>query len=278
MVACRIYRTFKFLMRSWAWLFMPTFAVFWCGCIWSQTLPESRLSDPTSEQARSWDMASHQPRPSTGVPGQQLVTANALRAPDKARNAAQKAAKAIQEHKLDEATKQVERALDAYPEYAFALTLRGLLHLRAAPTEAIADLNKAILLDPAFALPYVILAGAYNDSESCNEALPIVTRAVQLLPIAWQVHFEMALTLCGRHQSADALREIGYAMRLLSGPTSTHEARAALHFWRGRILVDQQDFSSAKVEFQYVLSEEPNGIFAQISSTAISRLEAAAIR
>lgn len=276
MVACRIFKTFKVLIGTRAGLLVLTLAVFSCGCLWGQTLPANRLPDSISERAPSdisWDRSSHE-----APPGQQLVTANALRAPDKARKAFQKASKAMLANQVDEAAKEIALALEYYPDYAQALTLRGLMNLSTARKLAIEDLKQAIRLDPSYGMAYAILASSYNDAESYDDAFPVVSRALQLLPTAWQAHFEMARTLWGRHQSADALKEIGNAMRLSTPMTTTPESRAALHFWCGRILIDQHDFSSAKVEFQHALSEDPNGIFAPSSSLLVSRLEAVAIR
>lgn len=254
--------------------------VLFCGCLRAQTPAENRLPDPISSTAPvdpSWDMQPERPKQSTGVFGQQLVTANELRAPDKARRAVQKAAKAIQNNRVEEAANNIARALDAYPDYAAALTLRGLMDLGSRRMDAIEDLKRAIDLDPSFALPYAILASTYNDFGSYDDALPLALRAMQLLPTAWQAHFEMARTFWGRHQAAEALREIGIAMRQCSNATSSPEARAGLHFWRGRILVDQHDFAGAKQEFQSAVHEQPLGIFAQSSSQIIARLNAAAI-
>jgi len=88
----------------------------------------------------------------------------------------------------------------------------------------------------------------------------------------------MARTLSGRHRTIEALKEIENALRLSSDLTSTHETRAVLHFWRGKILVEQNDLSSAKLEFQQAMSEQPDGIFAQGCSRIIARLDAATIR
>ena len=276
MVACRILKTFTFLIELRAGLFVLTLALFSCSSLWSQAVPENRLPDPISERTSSdisWDRSPHRVQP-----GQQLVTANALRAPDKARQAFQKATKAMQANQTDEAAKQIALALEYYPDYAQALTLRGLMNFTAARTLAIEDLKQAIRLDPSYGMAYAILASSYNDVESYDDAFPVVSRALQLLPATWQVHFEMARTLWGCHKSADALKEIGDAMRLSTTMTTTPESRAALHFWRGRILIDQHDFSSAKLEFQHALGEDPKGIFAKSSDLLISRLEAVGVR
>src|SRR5689334_11149610 len=82
-----------------------------CTYAFGQDLIEKRHSDVT--------------RPK-GAFGQQLVTANALRAPEKAQRAVEKATAAIISHRPEEAEKQLSRALELYPDYAKALTLRAI--------------------------------------------------------------------------------------------------------------------------------------------------------
>jgi tetratricopeptide (TPR) repeat protein len=208
---------------------------------------------------------------------QELVTSNALRAPEKAQRAVQKAARAIQDNQSSVAERELSRALQLYPDYALALTLRALMNMAQKPSDATADLDHAIRVDPSYGLPYAMLASIYNDVERFDDALPLVLRAVHFLPSAWQVHFELARTLFGRRQTEEALKEVtGAIQRVASDQTASHEGRAALHFLRGRILIDQHEFAAAKLEFQMTVSEEPQGTFGQKSSQIIAKLESVA--
>jgi tetratricopeptide (TPR) repeat protein len=214
----------------------------------------------------------------TKILGQQLVTLNQLRAPEKARSAIQKAAKAIRDNHTDEAAKQIARALQAYPDYALAFTIRALTKLSTQPSDAAADLQRAIRLDSSAGLPYAILASGYNDAGRYQDALPLALRAVQLLPAAWQTHFEMARTLIGRKQTGEALKEVTNAIRLSStDATASTESRAALHFCRGRVLVDLQEFADARREFEIAQKVDPQSSFGQSASQILARLDTAAI-
>jgi tetratricopeptide (TPR) repeat protein len=208
---------------------------------------------------------------------QELVTVNALRAPEKAQRAVQKAAKAIHDNQSDIAETELSRALQIYPDYSLALSLRALVNMNKNPSGATADLDRAIRVDPSFGLPYVMLASVYNDIERYDDASPLILRAVQLLPSAWQVRFELARTLFGRNQTAEALKEVTSAIqRVASDATATHKGRASLHFLRGRILVHQHEFAAAKLEFQMTVSEEPQGFFGQKSNEILANLESVA--
>src|SRR5689334_5790138 len=90
--------------------------------------------------------------------GRQLVTVNSLRAPAKAEEAVENAMKAMAHDRPKEAENQLAYALDLYPEYAKALTLRAIWEKANQPDRAITDLQRAIRLDPAYGLPHAVLA------------------------------------------------------------------------------------------------------------------------
>jgi tetratricopeptide (TPR) repeat protein len=248
----------------------------------SQVQIENRLPDPVPADKRGSDVVWDKTPPQVAQPikilGEQLVTPNQLRAPEKARSAIQKAARAIRDNHTDEAAKQIARALQAYPDYALAFTIRAMTKLGTQPSDAAADLERAIRLDPSAGLPYAILAGGYNDAGRYQDALPLAERAVQLLPAAWQTHFEMARALLGRKQSDEALKEVTDAIQLSSfDATPSSEFGAALHFCRGRILVDLQELAAARREFEIALKADPQSSFGHSAGKMLARLDAAAI-
>jgi len=203
-----------------------------------------------------------------------VVTANALRAPAKARAAALKAFTAMSKNQRGQAEEQIARALEIYPDYAIALTLRALIEASTQTSAAIADLEHAIRADPSFGFACALLANIYNSQERYDDALPLILRASRLLPSAWRVHFEMARTLFGQHQSIKALVEVNEAIRRVGiDKTARSDGRAALHFLRGQILLDQQDFGDAKLEFELTLKESSQGYFAQHVNQILARLE-----
>jgi tetratricopeptide (TPR) repeat protein len=211
--------------------------------------------------------------------GAQLITANALRAPSKAQRALEKAAAAIVHNESREAEKQLARALELYPDYAKALTVRATLRMATERSEAIKDLQHAIQVDPQYGVPYAVLAGMYNDSERYDDALPLVQRALQLLPLAWPVHYEMARALCGKNRSIEALREVTEAEKRMSADKAAHpESVANVHYLRGTLLLVQHEFAEARREFQATLNTEPQGPLAAISNHKVALLEPADIR
>lgn len=212
--------------------------------------------------------------PQNAIPGEQVVTANELRAPARAQAATQKALTAFKNHRQNEAERHISRALEIYPDYAVALTLRALMKVNTQPSDAVADLEHAIRADPSYGPANALLASMYNDRRQFDNAAPLVQQALRVLPSRWQVHFEMARTLFGRHRSTEALAQVTDAVRLIrAGAIASPEARSSVHFLRGEILVDQRDFEAAKQEFELTLKEEPQGIYARDSNQILARLQ-----
>jgi tetratricopeptide (TPR) repeat protein len=234
-----------------------------CTCVFGQNPIENLYSGTAGERTF----------------GAQLITANALRAPSKAQRALEKAATAIARNEQKEAQKQLARALELYPDYAKALTVRATWRMASERSEAIKDLQHAIQVDPQYGVPDAVLAGIYNDTERYDDALPLVHRALQLLPLAWPVHYEMARALCGKQRSIEALREVTEAEKGVSADKAAHpQSVANVHYLRGSLLLVQHEFSQARQEFQTTLNTEPHGPLAAISIHMVALLESRDIR
>jgi len=206
--------------------------------------------------------------------GKQLPTANALRAPIKAQRAVERATAAMARNQPREAQKQLAYALDLYPDYANALTLRAIWNMSANRVDSMKDLERAMQLDPAYGVAYAVLGSIYNDAERYDDAFPLIQRAMQLLPSAWPVHYEMARALGGKHRDLEALREVTEAERGMSGDTGVNpRSRATVHFLRAVILVNQQNYPGAIFEFQLTLKEEPDGDLAKRTNHILAQLE-----
>ena len=246
------------------WFFCGLLILIFCIFATGQSVTETGRPEATREQ---------------GTFGKQLVTSNALRAPAKAREAVENAVKAMANNQPEETEKQLSRALDLYPEYGKALTLRAISKMGTQRSEAIADLENAIHIDPGYGLAYAVLASLYNDSQRYDDALPMIVRAIQLLPSAWAVRYEMARTLFGKHRNAEALREVTDAIQRVSiGGRAAPQSCAALHYLRGQLLIEQDELAGARLEFEQSLKEDPQGNLAKSSSEIIAALESQGIR
>lgn len=206
------------------------------------------------------------------IEGSQVMTTQQLRAPGTAREAVERARNAWMKGKASEANKQLSRALNAYPHYALALTIRALMSIEAGKTaEALADLEEAIQADPAYGPSYIILGSVYNQAKRYDDALLVLTRAVQIMPLAWQVHFATAQALFGKGQDQATLQEITNAIQLMS-PTERREDRTLVHFWRAHVLIQLRDLAGAEREYNQVIAEDQSSKLAGYARQALNLL------
>lgn len=208
------------------------------------------------------------PQPSARS-GQDIITEHQMLAPVEARTAAENAIDKLLEGDRDEAQRQLNSALEVFPNYAVALTVRGMIEMNEGRVGMGAtDFEEAIRADPAYGPPQLALASYYNDLGRYDDALALIARAIRLLPSAWQGHFEMARSLKGKKDYQAALHEATQAIRL-APPTVTPESRALLHYLRAHVLAQLRDFSGAKKEFEETLKADPDGDLAISSRRAL---------
>jgi len=143
-----------------------------------------------------------------------------MKVPDKAQRALQKAREALAKGKLDDAFRSVEKAITLYPQFAAALSFRGILERNDQPEQALADAEKAVEYDPNYSIGYVALGSTYTRLGRYDDAVRSLDRALVLSPSIWQGYFEMSRALIGKRDFIAAMRNI--RGRLTWPPRSTH--------------------------------------------------------
>lgn len=190
--------------------------------------------------------------PAAGNTGH-TISVTQYRIPDKARNEFQKAQEASAKMSLDEARKHVERALELFPTYADALTLRAVLNLSSNLPAAIADLEKAIQCDGNYAMAYTVLGSAFNAESKFDEALKTLERGQSLSPNSWQGYFETARSYIGKMDYAAALRYLERTESLVPveyPPILLVKAQA---------LLGLKQYEDATTNLQAFLQKDPSG-------------------
>jgi tetratricopeptide (TPR) repeat protein len=185
--------------------------------------------------------------------GGNTVSVAQYKVPEQARTEYVKAAQASDRTKQQEALKHVARALEIYPKYADALTLRAILTLASNTQSAISDLEKAIEADSNYALAYTVLGSAFNSQEKFDQALQTLQRAQTLAPDAWQSYFEMARAYLGKADFQSALRQLDKAQSLLPSDY------APLRLVKAQALMALKQYGAALAECQAYLAKDPNG-------------------
>jgi tetratricopeptide (TPR) repeat protein len=206
--------------------------------------------------------------------GNATVSIAEYKVPQKARDAFHKAEAALAKHRDEEVTKQLSKALEIYPDYAAALTLRGVLSLDAqSPQRAIDDFDKAIHSDPNYALAYTAMAAALNHLEKFDDALRSASRALALAPRSWQSYFEMAKSYVGKADYDHALQQLTKAQAL------TPTEYAPIHLVRAHVMLVLKNYSSAMDELQAFLTlapKDPNSNAARETLEKVKAFTAAA--
>ncbi len=190
--------------------------------------------------------------------------------PPKARSVYAKAREACAGGKFDDAQKLLERALQIYPQFAEALTLRGLLQLRANHIDqGRQDFEQAIHYDPTYGQAYVALGAAYNAQAHYDDALRTLELGTAISPLAWQGYYEMARASIGK----------GFYDKGLQFPDRAEQLNgnhlAAIHLLKAYAMIPLKSYSGAKEELQAYLQREPKGGKADQARHLLAQLNAA---
>ncbi|HYG99184.1 MAG TPA: tetratricopeptide repeat protein [Terriglobales bacterium] len=182
---------------------------------------------------------------------QATISVADMRVPDKARKQYKKAREALAKDKLDETRKYVAKALEIYPQYSDALTLRAITQLASKNLASAAeDLHAAIQYDPSNADAYVAMGALYNTTKRFEDALRVLDRGVALDPTSWHAYFEMARAQLGKSDFEAALRQSTKAEELLG------QVYGPVYLVKGHALLGMKNYPAAVEAFEKFLAAE----------------------
>jgi Flp pilus assembly protein TadD len=191
--------------------------------------------------------------PQDGMTGNSISVVQ-YRIPGKARDEYNKAHDLLQRGKQEDANKHLAKALELCPNYADALTLRGILELNQRDTEAaIADLDKAIHADANYAMAYMVMGSALNEQSKFDEAIRSLERGESLAPNYWQAHFEMGKSYIGKADYPAALHQLELAENMAPSDYPF------IYLLRARALLAMKQYSEALDAVQSYLQKDPQG-------------------
>ena len=140
------------------------------------------------------------------------VAARPLLAP-KAKEALDKALKALNDNKLDDAEKFLEVTSKLAPNHPDVLYLQGVLFLRRNQSEkAQALLEKATQMDPKNAPAFSALGMAFVNEKRFDLAIAPLQQSAQLAPNSWDTHYALAKAFYHQQQFDDALKQSQLAL------------------------------------------------------------------
>jgi Tfp pilus assembly protein PilF len=186
--------------------------------------------------------------------GRNSVSVAQYKVPDKAREELKKAREATVKQKPEEAQKHIARALEIYPKYADALTLRGILKLDSKDNNgAIADLQQAIDYDGSCAMAYLVMGAVFNGQGQFDDAVRALQHGEALAPNSWQAYFEMGKSLVGKLQYEDALGQLNKAQALAPADYPL------IHLVKAHAMLALNNYGDAMDELQQYLQKDPRG-------------------
>lgn len=181
------------------------------------------------------------------------VSVAQYKVPEKARKEFAKAQELMNKNKLAESREKVDRALSIYPQFADALTLRGILKLADGKADdGIADLQQAIQIDPSYALAYMAMGAAFNSISKYADAIRTLERGVSLQPNAWQSYFELAKANMG-------LGDYKTALKFASRASQMTKEYPPIHLVKAHALLGLREYGNAISELETFLSASPTG-------------------
>ena len=223
------------------------------------TVNVSSLDTPLTIQIGSAHPATHE---------RAAVSVNALTVPSGARKAFEAADRSLEKNDLSGAWNQVNRALQAYPKFAAALTLRGVLKMYSnRPQEAMGDFTAALEADRTYHLAYVGLASDYNQIGRFDEALRVLDQASSLSAQSWQAHFEASKALLGKKSFDRALQKANQAATLLG-----HDF-PMLNVVKAYAYLGLKDTNSAATELRQYLRKESTGAQADQARAILAKID-----
>jgi tetratricopeptide (TPR) repeat protein len=206
--------------------------------------------------------------PGDGVKGNSISVVQ-YRIPAKARDEYRKAHESMEKDKVEDVKKHLAKALELYPNYADALTLRAVLELNENNAEAAtADLDKAIHADPNYAMAYVVMGSALNLQSKFDEALRSLQRGESLEPNSWQAHFEMGKAYIGKSDYPAALHQLELAENMTSSEYPT------IYLLRAHALLAMKQYPEALSAAQLFLEKDPHSPNSQLAHRMIEQAQA----
>ena len=190
------------------------------------------------------------------APDGPVFTANTLAAPREARVALMEAWKLLQKEKPDHrrAVRELERAIEAYREFAAAWHLLGVVRL-AIKDEAGARtaFNESIAADATYVEPYIELATMAARRELWSDTAALISRVQEINP---DIPYANYLSASAYFHLGEL--DVAEKSALAVFNTSDVERFPLIHYYLGAIAAQRGDFQKAAFRFEQFLQTRPD--------------------
>jgi tetratricopeptide (TPR) repeat protein len=198
----------------------------------------------------------------------QTVSAVSLAAPKDAKKAYEKGVDAIKKKKWDDAEKNFEKAVEAYPNFAAAWYELGLLQMGQSKNDmARSYFKKAIDCDHKFIKPYLHIALLDLKAKQWQDLAEVTEKTVKLDPFAYpQAYFYNSVANYNLHNFEEAEKSGLEAERL-----DTRHEYPRVNYLLGLVCIQRKDYTAATERFKTYLKLDPK---AEDAATVRSHIEA----
>lgn len=142
---------------------------------------------------------------------------------------------------VEEAAGYFEKAIRVNPRYALAYFHLGTMYYEWGHFQkAIEPLKKAIELNPEMASPYINLGMNYNLAGNYPDAEEVLKQALEIIPDQTQAHYELGFALMQQRRIKEAIEHFRAAVK--SNPMNA----MAYHFLGYCLVVQERDFLGAR--------------------------------
>jgi Flp pilus assembly protein TadD len=201
--------------------------------------------------------------------GGATVSVAQLKIPHQARKQYDKAEQAFHKQKFDQARERLQKALQEFPNYAQALTLRAILRLQDNQLDqARADLEHAIKADYGYPMAYIVLGATYNLMSRYDDSVRTLEHGIVLSPASWQAYFELSKALLGKGQFEAALRQVNKASAL--APANF----GAIHLVKAHALLGIKAYDQAVMELEQYLGTNPSSADSDAARQTLGQVRA----
>jgi len=201
------------------------------------------------------------------------ISMTSLAASKDARQAYEKGRKARTENKLEEAEKDLNKAVELYPSYAAAWALLGEIHtMQNRLQEAVKEYTQATTSDPQFVTPYYGLAIIAVNQQRWQDAATFSEQTIRLNGYAYPTAYFYNAVANFQLKNFEVAEKSG---RKFQAVDSEHR-HPDIALLISQILTERQDYAGALQQLRSYLAQAPNAANADQVRAQITRLESAA--
>ncbi len=201
--------------------------------------------------------------------GGAAISGTTASAPKEATKAFEKARSEWLDQKPDRAQRDLEKAVQVYPQFAEAWYQLGKIQEASSPQDAAISYSKSVAADPKFILPYGHLVAFAAKAEKWQEVADDASHELELSPRGTpQIWYYHAL---GNYKlKKEDVAEVSAVKALAMDPLHTEPNSEQL---LAVILADKRDFAGALAHLRNCLTYLPSGPNADVVKQQVAQLE-----